>query len=90
MAFFNGSSDIVDRDQWRVFVDTLREHSSVSGIQGIGFSKVILTEDLQEHIDLVRAEGFPDYTVYPAGERPFYTSIVYLEPLDWRNILEHS
>ena len=86
VAFFNGSSDIVDRDQWRVFVDTLREHPSVSGIQGIGFSKVIHTEDLQEHIDSVRADGFPDYTVYPAGERPFYTSIVYLEPLDWRNM----
>ena len=86
VAFFNASPAPVNGDQWRIFVDSLKEHSSVSGIQGIGFSKLIRPEDLSSHIKAVRAEGFPEYRVYPEGERSLYSSIIYLEPLDWRNM----
>ena len=34
----------------------------------------------------MRADGFPDYTVRPAGVRPLYTRIVYLEPFTERNL----
>jgi PAS domain S-box-containing protein len=56
------------------------------GIQGIGYSLIIKKEQLQEHIQQIRKEGFPDYTVRPAGNREIYTSIVYLEPFTDRNI----
>ncbi len=34
----------------------------------------------------VRAEGFPDYRVWPEGQREMYTSILYLEPFRDRNL----
>ena len=55
------------------------------GIQGVGFSKYIKPAELAQHIQQIRAEGFPDYTVRPKGERDEYTSIIYLEPFDARN-----
>ena len=74
------ASNAVDRRVWQTYVEKLRAQDNVPGVQGIGFSKVIPPRQLAAHIASVRAEGFPDYTVRPAGERALYTSIIYLEP----------
>ena len=38
-----------------------------------------------DHILSVRAEGFPTFTIKPASQREEYSSIIFLEPFDWRN-----
>ena len=78
--------DTVSRAEWRAYVDTLRPHQSVPGVQGIGFSQVIPPAQLPRHLAAVRAEGFPQYTVRPPGVRDLYTSIIYLEPFRDRNL----
>jgi signal transduction histidine kinase len=78
--------DTVSRAEWRAYVDTLRAHQAVPGVQGIGFSQVIAPAQLPRHLAGVRAEGFPQYTVRPPGERALYTSIIYLEPFRDRNL----
>jgi PAS domain S-box-containing protein len=80
------ASDNVTRGQWRTYVERLRLKENYPGIQGVGFSKVIEPAGLAEHIAVVRAEGFPQYTVRPPGERSRYTSIIYLEPFIDRNL----
>lgn len=75
----------VDRDDWAAYVARLRIDEGSRGMQGIGFTVVVPPEELSRHEAHVRAQGFEDYAVHPPGERPIYTSIVYLEPLDWRN-----
>ena len=80
------ASNAVDRRAWRAYVETLRTQDSLPGVQGIGFSQVIPPHQLAAHIARIRAEGFPDYTVYPAGERALYTAIIYLEPFRDRNL----
>jgi signal transduction histidine kinase len=75
----------VDRDEWRAYVEKLRIEENYPGIRGIGYAEVIPPAQLDAHIRRVRAEGFPEYTVRPAGTRKSYTSIIYLEPFDWRN-----
>jgi len=47
---------------------------------------VIPPDQLAAHTHSVRAEGFPDYRVWPEGERALYTSIIYLEPFAGRNL----
>ena len=79
-------SQNVDRNEWRAYVETLRAHLTVPGVQGIGFSKVIEPRDLPRHVVAVRTEGFPEYTVRPAGDRDLYTSLIYLEPFRDRNL----
>ena len=51
----------------------------------MGFALRAASDEMAEHIRRVRAEGFPDYTVRPEGERAEYTPILYLEPFDERN-----
>ena len=84
-AFFAGS-DTVSRNDWKTFIECAKVDRNLPGIQGVGFTKIIPANKLSEHIQEVRREGFPDYTVKPSGKRDVYTSIVYLEPFAGRNL----
>lgn len=56
------------------------------GVQGFGYTARIPADHLQRHIQEIQASGLADYQVWPLDPpRQEYFSIVYLEPLDWRN-----
>ena len=76
----------VTRTQWHSYVERLQLKANYPGIQGVGFSKVVPPSGLKAHINAIRAEGFPDFNLKPAGDRPLYTSIIYLEPFAGRNL----
>lgn len=84
VGFFN-ASESVTRDQWALFVKGHRLNEYFKGIQGFGYSEVVLPHNKQKHEERIRKEGFPDYAIKPEGEREIYTSIIYLEPFDERN-----
>ncbi len=79
------ASESVSREEWRVFVEELNLPKNFPGLLGYGYSLAIKPDKLESHIEAIRQQGFPDYEVKPAGERDFYTAIVFLEPFDWRN-----
>lgn len=79
------SSENVNREVWRRYVDELNLEENYPGIQGMGYAKWIRPQELNAVIQQVRAEGFPDFTVHPEGEREEYTAILYLEPFTPRN-----
>jgi PAS domain S-box-containing protein len=80
------ASDEVTREDWRNFVLQQKIEQHLPGVQGIGFSLIIPRERLEQHIQEIRRQGFPDYNVRPEGDRESYTSIIYLEPFSGRNI----
>ncbi|TVQ11533.1 MAG: hypothetical protein EA361_12585, partial [Bacteroidetes bacterium] len=80
------ASDTVTRSDWKLFYEHSRIRKHFPGIQGFGYVHFITPDLLSEHIESVRASGFPDYTVWPDHERDIYTSIVYLEPFSGRNL----
>jgi len=79
------SSSHVTREDWQSYINNCELEEHFEGVQGVGYSQVIMHDQLQDHIDEVRHDGFPDYQITPPGDRERYTSIVYLEPFDWRN-----
>jgi PAS domain S-box-containing protein len=80
------ASGALTREAWRDYVARLNLAKNYPGIQGVGFSKVIAPVELEAHIAAVRMEGFSDYVVRPPGARELYTSIIYLEPFEGRNL----
>ena len=80
------ASKSVDRDAFRDYVARLRLSSSYPGVQGLDFSLVIPSQEKTGHIEAIRKEGFPGYTVFPEGERGIYTPIIYMEPFTDRNL----
>ncbi|MBK8973868.1 MAG: CHASE domain-containing protein [Hahellaceae bacterium] len=79
------SSDSVSRQKWKTFVQGLDLPNNFPGLLGYGYSVMLRPDQLSEHIASIQAEGFPDFVVKPPGERDQYSSIIFLEPFDWRN-----
>jgi PAS domain S-box-containing protein len=84
-AFFNATG-MVSREEWRDFTQRLQIEQYLPGTQGIGFARLIPREQLAQHIEEMRRQGFPDYQVRPADEREIYSSIIYIEPFSDRNL----
>jgi len=80
------AKDSVTRNEWKAFIEHSKLNRNLPGIQGVGFSCIIQKNQLQHHVQIIRNEGFPDYTIRPAGDRDIYTSIIYLEPFTGRNL----
>src|SRR3569832_1702490 len=76
----------VSRAEWHAYVEMLHLDNGLPDIQGTGFSLMVPKEAKQRHGRSVRAEGYPAYTIHPAGDRTIYSSIVYLEPFSGRNL----
>ncbi|MFP2909547.1 CHASE domain-containing protein [Pyxidicoccus sp. 3LFB2] len=79
------SSQSVERDEFRAYVESLELGRRYPGIQGIGFAQWLKPGERDGHVAQVRREGLPDYHLWPDGERDAYTTIVFLEPFDTRN-----
>ncbi|ASJ72324.1 CHASE domain-containing protein [Granulosicoccus antarcticus] len=85
VGLFYGS-EYVNRREWYHYVNGLNLPKYFPGIQGVGFSEWIgSSRDLVSHEKRMVAQGFPDYSVTPAGNRDEYTAVVFLEPFDYRN-----
>jgi diguanylate cyclase len=84
-GLFAGSTPVTRKD-WRRFVTIMNLPELYPGVRGVHFSPWIKAEDLEKHVATVRAEGFADYGVRPPGERPAYVPLMWVEPLDERNM----
>lgn len=84
-GLFAASEDI-SRQEFAEYFNALSLAQYYPGMLGIAFSKLIPANELQAHLASVRAEGFPNYDIRPAGQRDVYTSIVYIEPFGGVNL----
>ncbi len=80
------ASDTVERQDWSLYYNTLKLEEKYPGIQGLGYAHFIRPNELESHIAQIRNEGYGNYKITPEGERPIYSSIVYLEPFSDRNL----
>ena len=85
-AAFFGNAKGITRKEWRHFAERQRIEQRLPGIQGFGFALLIPRAELAQNIQQIRADGYPDFRVWPAGDREVYSPVVYLEPLMNRNL----
>ncbi len=79
------ASGQVSREAWKTYVGSLALDDALPGIQALGYSQMLPPEAVAAHIRSVRKEGFPNYDIRPQGLPGLRSSIVYIEPFDWRN-----
>ncbi len=84
VGLFNAQGEVT-RSNWRHYISSLQLDQNHPGVLGVGYSAWLNPSEVAENIRSVRAEGFPEYLIKPEGQRPVYTSIMYLEPFNWRN-----
>jgi PAS domain S-box-containing protein len=83
-GFLLGSIE-VKRDEFRAYVAALRLAEYYPGIQAIAISEIVPEQQKNQHIESIRRQGFPEYSIKPSGERDFYTSITQIEPFNLMN-----
>ncbi|PKH01044.1 hypothetical protein CXF72_19120 [Psychromonas sp. MB-3u-54] len=84
-GLFNASKT-VEREEFKRYISSLNLAENFPGIQGVGYSIIIPSTLINNHIEAIRSEGFPAYSIYPEGERDIFSSIIYLEPFSQRNL----
>ncbi len=70
---------------WRTYVASLKLQSNYPGIQGVGYTAVVPPTGIDAFVARQRASGNKDFRYFPSCDREVCTSIVFLEPMDWRN-----
>jgi len=81
------ASDSVNRDEFKQYVNNLQLEMFYPGILGVGYAVLIPVQLKEQHLSKIRQQGFPNYKIYPVGEREeFYTSVIYIEPFAERNL----
>jgi diguanylate cyclase (GGDEF)-like protein/PAS domain S-box-containing protein len=80
------ASERVERAEFQQYIAALNLDQLYPGIQGVGFSLIVPKGKMDEHLQEIRQQGFPDYQIYPSDEQDIYTSIIYLEPFTGRNL----
>ncbi|SDO79630.1 diguanylate cyclase/phosphodiesterase with PAS/PAC sensor(s) [Halomonas shengliensis] len=79
------ASETVDRGEWRTFARQLQASALLSNIEGIGFARHVPAEARAAYREAMRAEGFGDYAITPAGQREAYGPVHFIEPFAGRN-----
>ncbi len=74
------------RASWAAYVKALRLDEYYPGIQALTHSRWLTAPALAEYVRGVRAEGFPNFQVMPAGQREFYAPVHFVEPFLERNL----
>lgn len=79
------SSEYVSKEEWKRFVSIFDLPGRYSGIEAIGYTKLIPTEKSDQAIEEIRSEEEPGFKIYPEGSRPLYAPVVYNEPSTRKN-----
>ena len=74
------ASESVTREEWNDYVAGSDLERRYPGIQAIAYAERVPLEGREAHERRVRGEGFPSYTLRPAGERYEYFPLVYVAP----------
>ncbi len=80
------ASDNVSREDWFYFIEAMNIQQKYPGIQGLGFSLMLKADEITAIEQKMRDDGFPSFSLKPAGKREQYSTILFLEPMDKRNI----
>lgn len=84
------ASDSVNREEFRLYVSSLRLEEKYPGIQGLAISQIVPKDMKEQHIATVRREGFPNYTIFPTSERDTISTITHIEPFSGLNLRAHG
>lgn len=82
---FVESTENLNREKFANYVKSLELEKNYAGIQGIGFTRVVASGERNAFVKQMKSEGYPDFKIFPEGERESYQTIMYLEPPDERN-----
>jgi PAS domain S-box-containing protein len=80
------ASERVTREEWRTYTEHLEIVRKVPPLHSIAFAAWIPDEEKIAFTNEIRSQGYPSYTIWPAGDRAFYLPVTYIEPPSQANL----
>ncbi len=80
------ASEAVNRAEFGRYVASLRLGDHYPGIQGIGFSPLILAQTRTRELARIHQLDLPDFAIRPNGERAEYAPVLFIEPFAGPNL----
>ncbi|CDG85378.1 CHASE domain-containing protein [Janthinobacterium agaricidamnosum] len=80
------SNGVIDRQAFHAYLDVQHIDQHFPGIHGVGYIPQVPLAAREAHVAALKAEGFPEYAIRPAGQRALYAPIVFLEPFNDSNL----
>lgn len=76
----------ISRKDLRAYIRSLNVQQRYPGIQGVGLSLRVPAEQVARLEEEMRRNGYPSFHVWPPGARSEHHTVVFIEPLDRRNV----
>lgn len=74
------SSNEVTREEWKNYIASFNLQQRYPGIQSVGYLKLVRPDEVEQLTQAMRAEGFTQFHIFPAGTRDLYSAVIYSEP----------
>lgn len=85
VGLFN-ASEAVTLQEFSAFYRSLDlRPETLEGIQGVGYAAVVPPGERQRFEHRVQQDGQPNFRIRSSGKQPLLSTILYLEPNNWRN-----
>lgn len=85
LVAFLMTSDDVNRDEWKQFIEYHRFDESLNGVQIFGYAPRIKKSDTAWYEEFMRNNGHPSFHIFPSSEQLYVFPMVFIEPLDALN-----
>lgn len=82
-AFVKNSKKF-SRKELELFIQDTEVFSRLPGLQGLGYS-IMIKKEQKNQFEKAMRKDFGTFKIWPKGFREIYSSIIVLEPQDWRN-----
>jgi len=81
-AFAGSSSPHVSLIRWREIMQQVQVRELFPGISSIVWSRNLRADQMDDFLQEVRADGRPNYRVFPEGQRSRYLPVQYVHPFN--------
>ena len=71
---------LASRQSWNDYQQQLMHQGLPEGIRQVGYAQRIRKADASSLISTMRADGAPDYRIYPARHKPILMPVLYIAP----------
>lgn len=78
-GLFSASNEVTGKE-FHAYVDSLQLLKNYPGINSLGMGMLVFAKSKAQFLNRQRLDGFPEYHIWPTGDRDEYAPVVFLEP----------
>ena len=79
-GLFHASNDVT-RKEYQAYIDSLQLPRNYPGILSVAVTRLVPAKEKAHFEQAARKDGWPNFRIWPEGERDHYAPVLFLEPM---------